>query len=262
MKIISLTLIPFLISIASYPTLIKAPSSYVPSGSGIPGGSSGSNAPTGPGYRSGDTAPGGSNGINGPTGPGYRSGDTAPGGSKGIKGPTDPGYRSGSTPGKRYGGDTGAAIVVFPKKPVPTAIPAECQPIAGCTTKHIAGAKPKEPQYHGPCCMEFKNKVSCVCKFLLSTNKKQQSAANGVIRSCNFKNPICIKKPIPPECRPEIKHCVEMHMHRIGASNPTFGSPCCQKFKTSKRCVMAFKNSPDPHLSHAAKGVIAGCHFT
>ncbi|KAL0701999.1 hypothetical protein Bca4012_058121 [Brassica carinata] len=250
MKTISLTLIPFLISIASYPTLIKAPSSYVPSGS-IPaagGGSTGFNSPTGPGYRSGETAHGGSSGISGPTGPGYRSG-----------GPS--GYRNGSPPGKRYGGDTGAAIIVFPrKKPAPTPIPAECKSIAGCVTTHIAGASPKEPQYHGKCCTEFKTSVSCVCKFLMSTDKKQQSAANGVVRSCNFKNPICIKKPMPPSCRPEVKHCVAMHMYRR-ASKPTFQSPCCQKFKTSKRCIMAFKNSPDPRLSQAAKGVIEGCRF-
>lgn len=254
MKTISLTLITFLISMAPYPALSKAPFGTPAAG----GGSIGFNAPTGPGYRSGDTAPGGSTGINGPTGPGYKSG--GPGAYK--SGDTSNGYKSGSTPGKRYGGDTGAAIGVFPKKPVPTPMPAECKPISGCVTKHIAGGNPKEPQYRGPCCMEFKNKVSCVCKFLLSKNAKQINAANGVIRSCNFKNPICIKKPMPATCRPEVKHCVEMHMYRVGASNPTFGSPCCQKFKTSKRCVMAFRNSPEPHLSHAAKGVIAGCHFS
>ena len=238
---------------APYPILSKAPFGTPSAG----GGSVGFNAPTGPGYRSGDTAPGGSSGINGPNGPGYRSG--GPGGYK--SGDTSAGYRNGSPPGKRVGGgDPGAAIVVFPKKPVPTPVPAECKPIAGCVTKHIAGGNPTVPQYHGPCCNQFKNKVSCVCKFLMSTNAKQQRAADGVVRGCNFKNPICIMKPMPAACRPEVKHCVEMHMYRR-ASNPTFGSPCCQKFKTSKRCIMAFKSSPDPHLSQAAKGVIAGCHF-
>lgn len=253
MKFISLTLVPFLISIASYPTLIKAPSSYVPSGSSAAmagGGTVPNYSPTGPGYRSGDTGPGGI--TNPPTGPGYRSGGTPT--------YTTPSYVYGSPPAKIYGGDPGAAIIVFPKKPKPTPVPAECKSIAGCTTRHIAGDDAKKPPHGGKCCKEFKTTVSCVCKFLMSTNKKQQSAADGVVRSCGFKNPICIKKPMPPSCRPEVKHCVEMHMYRR-ASNPTYRSPCCQKFKTSKRCVMTFKNSPDPHLSQAAAGVIDGCRF-
>ncbi|KAG2254532.1 hypothetical protein Bca52824_084668 [Brassica carinata] len=68
---------------APYPTLSKAPFGTPSAG----GGSVGFNAPTGPGYRSGDTAPGGSSGINGPNGPGYRSG------GPGRNGDTSSGYK-------------------------------------------------------------------------------------------------------------------------------------------------------------------------
>ena len=258
MKTISLTLIPFLIYMASYPTLIKAPSSYVPSGTPgatAGGGSSGINGPTGPGYKGGDPNSGYKSG--GPNS-GYKSGDT----SAGYKsGDTSAGYKSGTTPGKPAGGGApGVAIVYFPKKPLPTSLPAECKRFAGCVNTHLAADNPKEPQYHGKCCTEFKNAVPCVCKFLMSTNTKQQRAADNVVRSCNFKNPICIKKPMPPGCREDVKHCVDMHLYRR-ASKPTFRSPCCQKFKTSKRCIMAFKSSTDPHLKQAAQGVIDGCQF-
>ncbi|CAH8354757.1 unnamed protein product [Eruca vesicaria subsp. sativa] len=255
MKIISVALIPFLISMSLLPTLIKAPSSHVPSGTPAAtagGGSRGTNPPTGPGYKSGEGTE-----YKAPD-PGYRTG--GPGAYK--SGDTSSGYKNGSPPGKKAGGgDAGAAIVVFPKKPSETAIPAECKKVAGCVTKHIAGANPRAPPYHGKCCTELRTAVSCVCKFLMSTNAKQQMAADGVVRGCHFKNPVCIKKPMPATCSPDVKHCVEMHMYSR-SSNPTFRSPCCEKFKTSKRCIMAFRNSPDPHLSEAAKGVIAGCRFS
>ncbi|XP_023644328.1 uncharacterized protein LOC17895297 [Capsella rubella] len=67
--------------------------------------------------------------------------------------------------------------------------------------------------------------------------------------------------PLPQECKPEVRDCINAHMYG-GAGKPQRDGACCEKFKYSKKCVCTFVKSTDSHLSKQAKGVIQGCRFT
>lgn len=248
-------LISVIILLTSFPAPIKV------SGRGGGGGFVGSGNPGGIGS--------GYFGGGGNAGPGYRGGNIPSGGSIRDGSNVGTGYRGGASGGKPSGGgDTGPAIVVIPKQPdepvkvVPTPMPQVCKPeVRDCVNKHIYGAA-GAPTYRGACCQKFRNSVSCVCKFLSSYDPKLSKGANGVLSGCHYSKPNCNKyrMPMPQECLPEVRHCINTHVYG-GAGEPHQGGACCNKFRQSRRCICKFLESQDAHLTKKSSGILRGCHF-
>ncbi|AEE35913.1 unnamed protein product [Arabidopsis thaliana] len=180
MEIIPLMLISVIILLTSFPAPIKV------SGRGGGGGFVGSgNSPSiGSGYFGGGGNPG----------TGYMGGGIPSGGSIRDGSNVGTGYRGGFQGGKPSGGgDPGAAIVVFPKKPeepvkvVPTPMPQVCEPkVRHCINVHVYG-RAGQPHRGGACCNKFRYARRCVCKFLVSNDTHLNKQSNGVLRGCHFK---------------------------------------------------------------------------
>ncbi|ESQ27422.1 hypothetical protein EUTSA_v10018991mg [Eutrema salsugineum] len=271
MKILALMLIAIIIPLMmiSFPASIKAAgrgggsSSVGGGGVGISGGRFGGSGSSGGSRMGGGYVRGGNMwdeeeeepetgryGAN-PSSPIGRAGPVPTGGygSSGTKYPKP----------QKGGGDPGVAIVVIPK-PLVKELPKECkEDLRDCITKHISEGG-EEPKHRGSCCVKLKNSIPCVCKFLTSKDPKVQKAANGVLRGCHYRKPVCIKMPMPQECRQEVRHCVNTHLYGT-AGQPRYRGACCMKFKNSKSCVTKFLVSPDPKLNENANGILRCCHF-
>ncbi|EOA34867.1 hypothetical protein CARUB_v10022449mg [Capsella rubella] len=66
--------------------------------------------------------------------------------------------------------------------------------------------------------------------------------------------------PLPQECKPEVRDCINAHMYG-GAGAPERGAQCCATLRKSVPCVCKFLRSHDPKLSKGANDVLRGCHY-